>query len=123
MHICHHHITTHVTPAITMCLLLPSPAKEVHLEEEKSGAFNCAHRRPGLGGSAKIRRILSFFGFTSPKKLEMVRRRYLPKSLHASGTHTSWLGWAGVGMKSQQTTLNANDPPVLAELFSLVNSE
>jgi hypothetical protein len=66
-----------------MCLLLPSPAKEVHLEEEKSRAFNCAHRRPGLGGSAKIRRILSsFFGFTSPKKLEMVRRRYLPKSLH-----------------------------------------
>lgn len=77
-----HHLSTHVNPAITMCLLLQGAAKKVDLEEENSGAFNCAHRRLGLGGSAEIRRILSFFGFTSPKKLEMVRRRYLPKALH-----------------------------------------
>lgn len=76
-----HHLTTHVNPAITMCLLLQGAAKKVDLEEN-SGAFNCAHHRLGLGGSAEFRRILSFFGFTSPKKLEMVRRRYLPKALH-----------------------------------------
>lgn len=105
-----------------MCLLLHSPAKKVHLEEEKSGAFHCAHHRPGLGGSAEIRRILSFFlSSGSPQALKSWK--WCDEDTYQNHLHlVQRVGWAGagagVGMKSQQTTLNANDPPVLAEYFS-----